>query len=39
MGGGEVTLSHYQTCTCKLKALLSLTEINVHVMKARKIDM
>jgi hypothetical protein len=33
---GEVSLGHYQTCKCKLKALLSPTAINAHVIKSQE---
>jgi hypothetical protein len=36
VGVGEVTLGHYQTCKYKLKALLSITDIDVHVMKSQE---
>jgi len=35
-GVGVVTLGHYQTCKCQLKALLSPTECNVHVSQKAK---
>ena len=32
----RATLGHYQACKCKLKAQLSLTKIDVRVMKSQE---